>query len=120
MRNYNERKKLYKSRIESFIRFVKSDTCRSKQIGQYFGDEAIQDCGVCDNCLRQKKNNITKEDFYLIEQRIMTAVHQQPLPSKELLEVLQGINKEKVWKVIEFMQSEKKIGVNKAGLIAKM
>ena len=120
MRSYNERKKLYKSRIESFILFVQSDTCRSRQIGEYFGDDAMKECGVCDNCLRLKKNNITKEDFYQIEQRIMTALHHQPLPSKELLRILHGINKEKVWKVIEFMQSEKKIDVNQSGMIVKM
>lgn len=119
-RNYNERKKLYRGRIESFIGFINSEPCRSQQIGQYFGDEAMKPCGVCDNCLRQKKNTISSEDFYRIEQRILTALLHQPLPSKDLLQVLQGINKEKVWKVIAFMQSEKKIDVNQSGMIVKV
>ena len=118
MRGYNERKQLYIDRLAAFIRHIKSSACRSQAIGRYFGDEALQSCGVCDNCLQQKKVVVSKEDFYLIEQRILTALH-QPLPSGELLVVLQGVNKEKVWKVIRFLQAEKKIDVNGSGLIVK-
>ena len=119
MQAYNRRKQLYTDRIEAFVRFIHSAACRSQAIGHYFGDEAIGQCGVCDNCLRQKKNGLSKEDFYLIEQRILTALHGQPLPSNDLLLHLQGINKEKVWKVIHFLQAEKKIDVNGLGLIVK-
>ncbi|MBE7174373.1 MAG: RecQ family ATP-dependent DNA helicase [Williamsia sp.] len=119
MRGYNERKQLYIDRLTAFVQWIKSSACRSQAIGRYFGDENIQPCGVCDNCLRQKKNHLSKEDFQLIEQRILTALHEQPLPSRELLLHLKGINKEKVWKVIEFLQAEKKIDVNGTGLIVK-
>ncbi len=120
MRSYLERKELYRERIRSFIDFIGSDRCRSQLVGRYFGDEKIIPCGVCDNCLAQKKQSLSKEDFTHIESRIMTALQLRSLPSHALLQALEGIHKEKVWKVIEFLQAEKKIDVDRAGLIGKI
>jgi ATP-dependent DNA helicase RecQ len=41
----------------------------------------------------------------------------QPLPSKELMDQLGAIKKEKAWKVIEFLQAENKLEVDKAGWV---
>lgn len=120
MRGYNERKQLYTERIKAFIQYIKDTACRSETIGRYFGDRDIRHCDVCDNCLRQKKKPLSKEDFGLIEQRILTALHNQSLSSKDLLQALQGIHKENVWQVVQFLQAEKKIDVNKAGFIVRI
>jgi ATP-dependent DNA helicase RecQ len=44
-------------------------------------------------------------------------VKKQPLPVKELLQKLNGIKKEKAWKVIEFIQAENKIEIGSTGLV---
>ena len=31
------------------------NSCRSKMIATYFNDYNVKRCGVCDNCLREKK-----------------------------------------------------------------
>ena len=118
MRSYNRRKEMYRTRIVSFIKFISSDACRSQQIGRYFGDEEITPCVVCDSCLKLKKSSLSKDDYHTIEQRVMDAL-KRPLPSQDLMLALGGLHKDKVWKVIGFLQAEKKIGVNQAGLIVK-
>lgn len=40
-----------------------------------------------------------------------------PTPAKELLQKLNGFKKEKAWKVIEFLQAENKIELDKKGFI---
>ena len=60
-KRYDERKDMFKKRIESVISFVKNeDKCRSRQLIEYFGQESEQDCGVCDVCIAQK--NIANND----------------------------------------------------------
>lgn len=120
LRAYNERKRLYIERIKAFIQYIHGTDCRSQAIGRYFGDQAIPACVVCDNCLQQKKKPLSKEDFYLIEQRILTALHNQSLTSTDLLQALHGIHKEKVWQVVQFLQAEKKIDVDRAGMIIRI
>lgn len=116
--HYNERKLHYKNRVDSFIRYIKSPLCRSRLTGNYFGDEDIKLCGICDNCLHQKRSYITSPEFLMIEERILAALH-QPVHSKDLMKYLIGIKKDNAWKVIEFLQVEKKIEVNEAGMIRK-
>lgn len=53
---YKERKDLFKQRIESVINYVESsDTCRSRMLIEYFGQECDEDCGVCDVCISNKQ-----------------------------------------------------------------
>lgn len=57
-KRYDERKDMFKKRIESVISFVNDENiCRSRQLIGYFGQQADNDCGVCDVCLG-KKNSV--------------------------------------------------------------
>ena len=116
--DYAKRKEKLAARIKEMIRFVLSDTqCRSKMIGVYFGDKDMNNCGICDNCLRLKAVSMSKEEFERIHQTIVATLQDRSLRAKELLGALTGIKKEKAWKVIEFLQAENKIEMDSAGLV---
>ena len=118
MELYQKRKEKFVARVKNIIQYVSElVTCRSKMIGSYFGDNKLHHCKVCDNCLRQKKVHIDEKEFEKISQRIQTVLAPQPLPSKELMDQLGAIKKEKAWKVIEFLQAENKLEVDKAGWV---
>ena len=115
---YNKRKEKFVARVKNIIQYVSElVTCRSKMIGSYFGDNKLHNCKVCDNCLRQKKVHIDEKEFEKISNRIQTVLAPQPLPSKELMDQLGTIKKEKAWKVIEFLQAENKLEVDNAGWV---
>ena len=118
MELYQLRKEKFIGRVRTMIQFVQEVViCRSKMIGVYFGDTKIPSCGICDNCLRQKKLHINEKEFEKISTLIQNALHIQPLPSKELIEQLSSIKKEKAMKVLEFLQAENKIELDHAGWI---
>ena len=113
---FSKRKERFAGRIRSMIRYVRETTeCRSKLIGSYFGDHELKDCGICDNCLRQRSVQLSKEEFDNINDRIVSSMKDQSIHTKELLEKLAGINKEKTWKVLRHLQAENKIELDKAG-----
>ena len=115
---YLKRKEKFIARVKNIVQYVSElVTCRSKMIGSYFGDNKLHNCKVCDNCLRQKKVHIDEKEFEKISNRIQTVLAPQPLPSKELMDQLGAIKKEKAWKVIEFLQAENKLEVDKAGWV---
>jgi len=115
---YHKRKEKFVARVKNIIQYVSElVTCRSKMIGSYFGDNKLHNCNVCDNCLRQKKLHIDEKEFEKISNRIQTVLAPQPLPSKELMDQLGAIKKEKAWKVIEFLQAENKLEVDNAGWV---
>ena len=115
---YHKRKEKFIARVKNIVQYVQElMTCRSKMIGSYFGDNKLHNCKVCDNCLRQKKIHIDEKEFEKISGRILTVLGPQPLPSKELMDQLGAIKKEKAWKVIEFLQAENKLEVDNAGWV---
>jgi ATP-dependent DNA helicase RecQ len=118
MTAYNYRKERLQQRIARMIDYVKEENqCRSRIIGNYFGDKHIRECGICDNCLRRKASTLNKEEFETIHHRIVNIVKYESLPVRDLLLKLNGIKKEKAWKVIEFLQAEEKIAMDQAGWI---
>ncbi|HQV62299.1 MAG TPA: RecQ family ATP-dependent DNA helicase, partial [Chitinophagaceae bacterium] len=81
------------------------------------GDDSIRACGICDNCLRQKAAKLTREEFENLYHRIINMIKFESLHTKDLLLKLNGIKKEKAWKVIEFLQAENKIEMDKNGWV---
>ena len=52
---HRERKEQYAARIRAILRYLRQeDQCRSRSLAQYFGDKDAADCGICDNCLRNR------------------------------------------------------------------
>jgi ATP-dependent DNA helicase RecQ len=118
MELYHRRKEKFIARVKNMIQYVQEPLiCRSKMIGGYFGDHKLRNCGICDNCLRQKKVHIDEKEFEKISHRIQSVLAPQPLPSKDLIDQLGSIKKEKAWKVIEFLQAENKLEVDNAGWV---
>ncbi len=113
---YNKRKDAFIKRADYIINYTKTTTCRSTYINQYFGD-ATPPCGVCDVCLEQKKGALSADEVGAIAALITKELKTKALPVDELLTALKGIQKDKAWKVIQFLQSEKKLLVTEKGFL---
>jgi ATP-dependent DNA helicase RecQ len=118
MAAHEKRKKQFQQRMKQMLNYIKDDAaCRSRIIGSYFGDENIRACGICDNCLRQKASHLSKEEFEALHHRIINMVKYETLHTKDLLLKLNGIKKEKAWKMLEFLQAENKIDMDAGGWV---
>lgn len=119
--NYQKRKKLYVQRVQAMLQYVRlENNCRSQFIGKYFGDESMKNCGLCDNCLQQKNTTLTNEEFKKIEQLILSQLLNGHNNIKQLLFELKSFKKEKVWKVLNYLQSERKIYLNAEGVLVEV
>lgn len=97
--------------------YLKTASCRSRFISQYFGDEEAKDCGICDNCLATKQKDFTTEEFVAIASAIRLHLQQKKLTAEQLVTELSSIKKEKTWKVLQFLQAERQIAVNSEGIL---
>jgi ATP-dependent DNA helicase RecQ len=117
-KNYLHRKQQYELRVESMLKYLKTcKECRSRYISAYFGDSKVRDCGICDVCLQQKNASLSEKEFKIIENKIYTHITDNGIDIKELLHHLNDVKKDKAWKVIGFLQSEKKIEINDRGVV---
>ena len=114
---YYKRRDVFVARTKKMIEYIQTPGCRSKLISTYFGDAKAVDCGVCDNCLRRKSLDLSAEEFHKISTVIISHVSNSNLTIDKLLEQINTIKKEKAWKVIQFLQAEKKIQMNEKGFL---
>lgn len=116
---YEQQKNTFAKRIEDFIRYTTEKTqCRSQFIGQYFGDEGISACGVCDNCLQAKKAALTSASFEEIRQKLEEKLRQGACSTQELMQVA-GFDAELVLNVLQFLQDEQIIEINATGMVSQ-
>ena len=115
---YFKRKEAFTTRMNTLIRFaINPGCCRSVFIGNYFGDTDKDTCGICDYCLGLKKNKIDKETFTSIEQRLFALLSTSPSTIDSIFEALGKENKEKIWEVMQFLESENRLILNEDGTI---
>lgn len=118
IKGHLNRKEAYRERIEAISGYVhNSKTCRSIQIGSYFGDKDIQRCNICDNCLNNKAITISEKEFKGISEQLMNTLLRGQVHIKDLENVFKGREKEKLWKVLDFLRSENKIETDKDGFL---
>ena len=118
-KSHAERKAIFIKRIQAMKQYaVERTACRSILIGNYFGDHELKPCGKCDICLEEKNNNLKAEEFRQIHLQILSHIQPRPLASHELFQKLGNIKKEKAWEVLQFLEAENKIMVDKEGAIS--
>jgi len=111
----SERKRIFTERVEQMISYITNTIqCRSKFIGNYFGDDEMKNCGICDNCLRRKKSEISKENFDKISALLKNNL-QTPQATIHIFKQLTGFNKEIVWTAINFLVDDGKIHIQSDG-----
>ena len=116
MIDYLKRKKNFELRVASILGYIKNTVnCRSKLIASYFSATTNNACSICDNCINEKDLHISKEEFDTISSGIFQLVKAAALSVKEIQTQLKGVKKEKLWKVINYLQAENKISVTKEG-----
>ena len=83
---YLHRKEREEAKLQALISFVQSDVCRSRLISEYFDGEP-NDCGICDNCLRQEFDSKSLHEIVLAKLPSTFAELEQEIPAtKELLQ----------------------------------
>lgn len=106
--NYLRRKNEYTKRIKNMINYIYTENCRSVFIGNYFGDLAIVDCEICDNCTQKKfSKNRTTLVSEMVNAILMDLKH-EPKQLDFLLAQFQ--TDEKLFmEALTFLQKEQKI-----------
>lgn len=116
--DYLKRKQNFEERAAAMIDYIKKSTgCRSQHIAHYFTDAKINACGICDNCINEKVIYISTEEFNSITAQIIEFTKTASITVEDILLNLQGINKQKIWKVLEYLQAEGKIKTDKEGKV---
>lgn len=90
--------------IENYV--INSAFCRSKIIGNYFGESNAKDCGICDNCINNTEAKLSTEEFKIVSDKIIELLNIEKLTYKQLIQKLKPVRQRSLWLVITFMIAE--------------
>ena len=100
------------ARFKGMLDYVTSeDECRSVIIQRYFGDNEAKPCGVCDVCLRRRRESRGADN---VESRIANALRCRELNIKELVMEM-GDDGDRVVEIVDKMVREGKILLSERG-----
>lgn len=112
------RKQKYRDRVMKMVEYCSEQiTCRSRFIGTYFGDAAMKDCGICDNCIRQNTTPLTRNALATRRAQILALLAAGPMQADELLTRLADINRPDLQQLLDFLQDEQEITCSNTGLV---
>ncbi len=107
-RIYGERRKRQEERVEAMLQYAAADDCcRSRMLLHYFGEEAEQDCGICDVCRRRQEQTPSVGAYDAMRRHILAQLQQGPRLAYEL--DLAGFRAEHLEAVIDRMRAEGEI-----------
>ena len=113
---YQDRKKAFEKRLGAMIHYLEDkNSCRSKIICSYFGDDGVEDCGLCDYCQDEKNKLINAEKFKHTTERIRKLVTENEMIPVKLMQYLEDIPAAESKQVIDHLLSEGKLWVKKDG-----
>lgn len=115
--DYKKRKEQYAKRTEAMSRYAKASDCRSQTLANYFGEDTDRTCGICDNCLKKKSADLSSEEFEQIRRRVMQVIETSSVPAVRLFDSMEGVQKEKLKRVINWLQAESKLIIDQEGYV---
>jgi len=107
---YAQRKKEAFSKLESTIRYATSELeCRSSLLVSYFGEKKVENCGVCDVCLRKKRKDLDEKKSSEIEQLIVKILEYKPVSVSEIVQQMNQFREKDVLVILRWMVEEGRI-----------
>lgn len=112
-----ERKKQFEIRLKEMLGYTRGTLdCRSKTIAAYFNDHTLKACGICDNCINLHSGHLSPEDFEQINRLVLEAAA-RGAKIQDLIKEAKPFGESKLWRLLGYLQGEKKLLIDEAGFL---
>ena len=116
-----ERRKVVEDKIMAMTLFIDNEIqCRTQQLLYYFGEIYEKRCGVCDNCIAEKKRFKENSNIKEVRSKIITILGSESVMLDDLVQAIQHVHKEELIDVIRQMLDFGEVKYDEVGKIVLM
>ena len=93
-----------KEKLEKIIDYIKNKKrCRNQILLEYFNEEKLENCKICDNCIELNKEKMKKELFNSISKKIIDILKNKELTYNEIKNEIEEKNEETLKNVLNYL-----------------
>jgi ATP-dependent DNA helicase RecQ len=102
----DSRRAVYLKKMEAMLAYTEIDRCRSQLLLAYFNEPDGPKCGICDVCLREKRQQNAGQLYSLLTDEILQHLNTAPLGLEQLVLALKhGKNPDKLTVIRQLLDS---------------
>ena len=99
-----KRKSIEEGKAAVIVAYVQNKyRCRSSFLLDYFGEEKLVRCGICDVCLELNKLEINDFEFEKIARAIENLITENPMRTNDIILKIVDFKERKIIQVIQFL-----------------
>jgi ATP-dependent DNA helicase RecQ len=118
IKEHMARKENYLHRLKSMTAYAgNTSDCRSVLIGEYFNDQQIKSCGICDNCIKKKDLPLSASQFKEMAQNILNQLQEGPLKLEKIEHQHKQISKFQLKSILDYLLAEQLVEHDSEGII---
>ncbi len=110
-KKWEERKKYEQEKLNKITNYIiDKDSCRSRLLLHYFGEEESNKCGKCDYCINEKRQKIKESEYKEITNKLEILLKDKELTIKEICVLMPNYNEHQLISIIQYLFDNELVG----------
>ena len=110
-KKWGERKKYEQEKLDKITNYISDkNSCRSKLLLHYFGEQKSNKCGKCDFCINEKRQKIKETEYKEITNKLETILKDKELTIEEICVLMPNYHEQQLISIIQYLFDNDRVG----------
>ena len=110
-KKWEERKKYEQEKLNKITNYIiDKDSCRSRLLLHYFGEQESEKCGKCDFCINEKRQKIKESEYKEITNKLETILIDKELTIEEICVLMPNYHEQQLISIIQYLFDNELVG----------
>ncbi|MEZ7929618.1 MAG: RecQ family ATP-dependent DNA helicase [Flavobacteriales bacterium] len=110
-KKWEERKKYEQEKLNKITNYIiDKDSCRSRLLLHYFGEQESEKCGKCDYCINEKRQKIKESEYKEITNKLEIFLKDKELTIEEICVLMPNYHEHQLISIIQYLFDNEIVG----------
>ena len=110
-KKWEERKKYEQEKLNKITNYIiDKDSCRSRLLLHYFGEQESEKCGKCDYCINEKRQKIKESEYKEITNKLEIFLKDKELTIEEICVLMPNYHEQQLISIIQYLFDNDRVG----------